>query len=228
MRSQTRPTYAGGFFEAADGGASIVVHELAHQWFGDLVRVDTWQHTWLNEGFATYAQWLWSEREGEASVDLIFENFHGIPADSSFWQVVIGDPGPELLFSFPVYARGAMTLHVLRRAVGDDAFFQILRTWGDTSAGGPRPTSSRSPKESRARSSMTCSTPGCSPPEDPTSRRRWRRPGRSRLTPRPASARQRWCARSRGKRAPSRRRNDDGGRRAGAAASPALRRSPQP
>jgi aminopeptidase N len=130
LENQTRPTYAGGFFEAADAGVSVVVHELAHQWFGDLVRVDTWQHTWLSEGFATYAQWLWSEREGDASVDLIFESFLEIPADVSFWQVVIGDPGPVLLFDFAVYGRGAMTLHVLRRAVGDDAFFQILMLWG--------------------------------------------------------------------------------------------------
>ena len=130
LENQTRPTYAGGFFEGGDAGVSLVVHELAHQWFGDLVRVDTWQHTWLNEGFATYAQWLWSESEGETSTDLIFESFYEIPADSSFWQVVIGDPGPALLFDFSVYGRGAMTLHVLRGAVGDDAFFRILRRWG--------------------------------------------------------------------------------------------------
>ena len=136
LENQTRPTYAGGFFEAADAGASLVVHELAHQWFGDLVRVDTWQHTWLNEGFATYAQWLWSEREGGASVDLIFDSFYEIPADFSFWQLVIGDPGPEQLFDFPVYGRGAMTLHVLRRAVGDDAFFRILKRWGVARAPG--------------------------------------------------------------------------------------------
>ncbi|HTE55865.1 MAG TPA: M1 family aminopeptidase, partial [Kofleriaceae bacterium] len=129
LENQTRPTYPGGAFGGADAGVSVMVHELAHQWFGDLVRVDTWQHTWLNEGFATYAQWLWSEHEG-TPIDLIFDSFYQIPAESSFWQLVVADPGPELMFDFAVYARGAMTLHLLRKAVGDDTFFRILRRWG--------------------------------------------------------------------------------------------------
>jgi aminopeptidase N len=58
------------------------------------------------------------------------------PADHPFWDVVIGDPGPDLLFDFAVYARGAMTLHQLRLAVGDDDFFRILRRWAATNRGG--------------------------------------------------------------------------------------------
>ena len=58
LESQTKPVYAG----APD--TSTVVHEMAHQWFGDSVTPKTWKDTWLNEGFATYAEWLWEEREG--------------------------------------------------------------------------------------------------------------------------------------------------------------------
>ena len=129
LENQTRPTYPGSFFDGQSAGVSLVVHELAHQWFGDRVRVDVWQHIWLNEGFATYAQWLWSEREGTPA-DEIFDFFHSFPDDDPFWEVVIGDPGPVEMFNFAVYGRGAMTLHLLRRAVGDEAFFRILRRWG--------------------------------------------------------------------------------------------------
>ena len=51
------------------------------------------------------------------------------PPDDPFWDVVIGDPGRDLMFDFAVYARGAMTLHQLRLAIGDEDFFTILRTW---------------------------------------------------------------------------------------------------
>lgn len=137
LENQTRPIYARSFFFDQVNGESVIVHELAHQWFGDSLAVARWQHIWLNEGFATYAEWLWSEHEGLGTVQ---ENFDGLynqfDADHPFWQMQIGDPGPDLLFEFPVYARGAMTLHQLRLAVGDADFFTILRTWAKTQRGG--------------------------------------------------------------------------------------------
>jgi hypothetical protein len=100
-------------------GDNVVVHELAHQWFGDSLAVEAW-HIWLNEGFATYAEWLWSDREGLGTAQENFDFFYIVfTEDHPFWTVTIGDPGPDNLFNFAVYARGAMTLHQLRLAVGD-------------------------------------------------------------------------------------------------------------
>ena len=62
--------------------------------------------------------------------------YNGIEADSPFWQLTIGDPGPDHLFDGAVYIRGAMTLHQLRLAVGDSDFFRILRTWTRRYEGG--------------------------------------------------------------------------------------------
>ena len=59
LENQTRPVYSPVFFSDAASGEVVVVHELAHQWAGDSVRLAGWQHIWLNEGFATYAEWLW-------------------------------------------------------------------------------------------------------------------------------------------------------------------------
>ncbi len=58
-----------------------------------------------------------------------------LPAAHPFWTVTIGDPGPDLLFDGSVYFRGALTLHALRLTVGDDAFFDILRTWASRESG---------------------------------------------------------------------------------------------
>ena len=66
LETQTRPVYARGHFRDPARAADVVTHELAHQWFGDSVRLARWQDIWLNEGFATYAEWLWSEHEGGA------------------------------------------------------------------------------------------------------------------------------------------------------------------
>ena len=130
LENQTRPIYSESFF---DGGPNtyVVVHELAHQWFGDSVTVDRWQHIWLNEGFATYSEWLWNQERGRAGPRAIAAYFCTIPAGSSFWDVAPGDPGVDDLFSDAVYVRGAMTLQALREEVGPDAFFEILRTWAD-------------------------------------------------------------------------------------------------
>jgi hypothetical protein len=136
LENQTRPTYSPFFFGPNQPNDFVVVHELAHQWFGDSLAVDSWQNIWLNEGFATYTEWLWSEREGFGTADQIFNDFASIPADDEFWAMAIGDPGPVQLFDFPVYARGAMTLHALRQKVGDRKFFQILQTWAAEQKGG--------------------------------------------------------------------------------------------
>ncbi|MEY2401724.1 MAG: hypothetical protein QOJ08_1835, partial [Ilumatobacteraceae bacterium] len=137
LENQTRPVYARDFFSDPNSGDNVVVHELAHQWYGDSLALEAWQHIWLNEGFATYAEWLWSEHQGLGTAQEIFDFFYGIfPADHPFWTLTIGDPGPDHLFEFPVYARGGMTLHQLRLRVGDDDFFEIMRGWASTQAGG--------------------------------------------------------------------------------------------
>jgi aminopeptidase N len=76
LETQTRPVYSKLFWQDGEGnpvnGDSVVVHELAHQWFGDKIALARWQDIWLNEGFATYAEWLWAEHEGQATPQEIF------------------------------------------------------------------------------------------------------------------------------------------------------------
>ena len=137
LENQTRVIYSPDFFEdRASPTDDVVVHELAHQWVGDSLSVAAWQDIWLNEGFATYTEWLWDEHESRATADETFASFAGIPPHDPFWSLPIGDPGPKHLFDYPVYARGAMTLHALRTKIGDTAFFDLLHEWVDRHADG--------------------------------------------------------------------------------------------
>jgi aminopeptidase N len=130
LENQTRPVYSPKFF-AYGSNESVVVHESAHQWFGDSVSVASWRNIWLNEGFATYAEWLWSEAKGEGTAQELFDHYYNsLPANDPAWQIAPGNPGPDSQFTtFAIYDRGALTLHSLRKAVGDDVFFTILKTW---------------------------------------------------------------------------------------------------
>ena len=129
LENQTRSTYDAGFFRRG-ANTYVVAHEIAHQWFGDSVSVHHWRDIWLNEGFASYAEFLWSEHVGEGTAqenaDFTYDLY---PADSEFWNVLPGDPGASNVFDGAVYDRGALAVHALRVAVGDEKFFEILRTW---------------------------------------------------------------------------------------------------
>jgi aminopeptidase N len=111
-------------------GPSTVVHEVAHQWIGNSVTLTVWPDIWLNEGFATWTEWIWAERHGGPSAAEQFDIEYARPATSSFWNnPPAALPGPEVMFSSPPYDRGAMTLQALREKIGDAVFFGILRSW---------------------------------------------------------------------------------------------------
>lgn len=124
LETQNRP-----FFPGAPDTATLV-HELAHQWYGDSVTPRTWQDMWLNEGFATYGEWLWEEEHGGNSAQKTFDEVYARGADDDVWSFPPAEPSSAAHISdSPVYVRGAMVLHRIRQTVGDTVFAGILRGW---------------------------------------------------------------------------------------------------
>jgi aminopeptidase N len=121
-------TFGANHVDGRRGAEHLVAHELAHQWFGNSLTVADWRHIWLNEGFAQYAEWLWSEISGAASAQSLAEQSWAALAQLP-QDLLLAEPGVPNLFDDRVYQRGALTLHALRGTVGDRSFFALLRDW---------------------------------------------------------------------------------------------------
>jgi aminopeptidase N len=128
LEAQGMSVFGRNHLDGHRGHERLVAHELAHQWFGNSLTLARWRDIWLHEGFACYAEWLWSERSGGDSADRLARRHHAVLATERS-RLVLTDPGPGRMFDDVVYKRGALTLHALRTTVGDDEFFSLLRGW---------------------------------------------------------------------------------------------------
>lgn len=133
LENQTLPTYP----VTGRSYTWLVVHELAHQWFGDSVALRRWQDIWLNEGAASFMEVRWDETHGgPPAADWLRTAYDKRAADSTFWDLEIGDPGADRIFATPVYLRGAMTFQALRNRIGDADFWTLLQRWVSENADG--------------------------------------------------------------------------------------------
>jgi aminopeptidase N len=145
LENQTRPTYPD--MGDGPGAVSTVVHELAHQWFGDSVALAGWSDIWLNEGAATFMEDYYAETHGGESADhRLREVYSDTDADDRFWNLEVADPCPShtgcvnWIFDERVYQRGALALQALRNVMSDgnddSAFWKLLKAWVTTHEGG--------------------------------------------------------------------------------------------
>ena len=135
LEAQGQATFGTNHLAGGWDNERLVVHELAHQWFGNAVTAALLRDIWLHEGFACYTEWLWSEHRGQGTAD---------QRAAAQWTALtcrpqpapLSDPGLATMFDDWVYKRGALTLHALRAAVGDEAFYGLCRTWIARHTGG--------------------------------------------------------------------------------------------
>ncbi|MBD3412802.1 MAG: aminopeptidase [Candidatus Aminicenantes bacterium] len=118
----------------------IVSHELAHQWWGDLITLRSWEHAWMNESFGTYSDYLYTahelgDREGQINL-LNKKNSYLREAKNEYIRPIVTDryDRPQDLFDAHSYPKGACVLHMLRFMLRDEAFFRIFKQFLHTYA----------------------------------------------------------------------------------------------
>ncbi|MQA11366.1 MAG: M1 family peptidase [Pseudonocardiaceae bacterium] len=130
LETQTRPTYTWS------SDLETLVHESAHEWYGNSVSLRSWADICLNECVASYAQWLWSEAKEGKNLNADYRRaIDRYRDDSDFWSSKLYDPGAGHEFE-GVYDKGILAMHALRMRIGDQAFNRVLREWPARHRGG--------------------------------------------------------------------------------------------
>ena len=124
MESQTITGVGTNFISRAKFFSDMLIHEVAHHWWGNAVTPKTWKDIWLSEGFATYSEALfWERTRGNSALISTMESFN-FSNDSE----TLYDPNLNI-FSQMIYNKGAWVLHMLRREIGDTLFFKTLENY---------------------------------------------------------------------------------------------------
>ncbi|HEY7626131.1 MAG TPA: M1 family aminopeptidase [Ilumatobacteraceae bacterium] len=138
METFGRPMYSRDDFSSGrldTPQETLLSHELAHQWFGNAVSPASWSDVWLNESFATYGQWMWLDHIGDVPLD---ESANFALATRGSGSTAY--PTVEDMFGFNSYEGGAVVLQALRKTIGDEPFFTLLRRWVSENNGTARDT----------------------------------------------------------------------------------------
>lgn len=137
----TSATVLGEFAAAGSPGRhdDLIAHELAHQWTGDLLTCKSWEHLWLNEGWATYAEWLWVEHKrgdeaylGDVRAAIAAQsraNRTLAPRDPAMASRFYANPDEPFTKPNDVYGKGGLVIHMLRERLGDEAFWKGVRAY---------------------------------------------------------------------------------------------------
>ncbi|HVF91474.1 MAG TPA: M1 family metallopeptidase [Blastocatellia bacterium] len=132
MEHQTLTSMGERQIASSGTSRSIIAHELAHQWWGDLVTMSSWNDIWLNEGFATYSEVLFFERFLNVPPGELMTGSYDDGQVSGLMRgtVYAEDAGDPFDDTGAIYTKGAWVLHMLRRVLGDGAFFAALKDYG--------------------------------------------------------------------------------------------------
>ncbi|MBK8945718.1 MAG: M1 family metallopeptidase [Ignavibacteriae bacterium] len=123
MENQTVTSIGKNFISGSQFFTDILVHELAHQWWGNAITLSNWKDIWLNEGFATYSEALyWENESGFSSLQSTMQSFLTDFNGTTLYN-------PENLFDRIIYNKGAWVLHMLRKEIGDENFFKLLKKY---------------------------------------------------------------------------------------------------
>ena len=126
METQTMITLGATDYTTSE---AVLVHELAHQWYGDVITPQDWRDLWMNEGMAMYLQGAWQADAEGRSVDDVMDEFALIEAGLRAQSGPPGDYDPTQFGESNVYYGPALMWHELRQRIGDDEFWRVVRAW---------------------------------------------------------------------------------------------------